>query len=357
MKISFCITCMNRLYHIQETLRKNIEDNYLLNEVEFVLLDYNSSDGLEEWVTSEMQACIDNGILVYYKTVTPQHYHRSHSRNIVFRLAKGNILCNLDADNYLGNGFAAEMIKEFEQKRNLFYTSDLSSSDAYGRVCVLRDDFLTIRGYNESLSGYGHEDADLFARLTKHGLKHLQYRNPKFNNAIKHSKLERINNEEIYNKLMFAYVSYIDPFTTKALLLYNDETCEYMTLIEREYGRMIKNPANEITKTQKTNRIFLKEDPQKGEWTKLSNCTISLKYNDKRIEFAVGASSFKIGNRSFYKLEEQELITTIVLVAGMAVNQNRALRMRNSNETVNPDGFGRDKVYKGFNSDECIILD
>jgi hypothetical protein len=28
-KISFCITCMNRLSHLQETLPKNIHDNYL----------------------------------------------------------------------------------------------------------------------------------------------------------------------------------------------------------------------------------------------------------------------------------------------------------------------------------------
>lgn len=48
-QISFCITCMNRLKHLQETLEKNILDNFLVDEVEFVVLDYNSQDGLEEW--------------------------------------------------------------------------------------------------------------------------------------------------------------------------------------------------------------------------------------------------------------------------------------------------------------------
>ena len=46
-QISFCITCMNRLKHLQETLEKNILDNFLVDEVEFVVLDYNSQDGLE----------------------------------------------------------------------------------------------------------------------------------------------------------------------------------------------------------------------------------------------------------------------------------------------------------------------
>ena len=46
---------MNRLSHLQETLPKNIHDNYLLGDVEFVLLDYNSSDGLESWVKNDMK--------------------------------------------------------------------------------------------------------------------------------------------------------------------------------------------------------------------------------------------------------------------------------------------------------------
>ncbi len=52
-QISFYITCMNRLKHLQETLEKNIL-NFLKIEVEFVVLDYNSQDGLEEWIAQSM---------------------------------------------------------------------------------------------------------------------------------------------------------------------------------------------------------------------------------------------------------------------------------------------------------------
>ena len=48
-QISFCITCMNRLKHLKN-FEKNILDNFLVDEVEFVVLDYNSQDGLEEWI-------------------------------------------------------------------------------------------------------------------------------------------------------------------------------------------------------------------------------------------------------------------------------------------------------------------
>ena len=36
-KIAFCITCMNRLSHIQQTLVQNMEDNWLPDDVEFIL--------------------------------------------------------------------------------------------------------------------------------------------------------------------------------------------------------------------------------------------------------------------------------------------------------------------------------
>ena len=61
-QISFCITCMNRLKHLQETLEKNILDNFLVDEVEFVVLDYNSQDGLEEWIAQSMMKYIEMGI-------------------------------------------------------------------------------------------------------------------------------------------------------------------------------------------------------------------------------------------------------------------------------------------------------
>lgn len=39
-KLSFCITCMNRLNQIKETLPQNLRDNILFNEkIEFIVVD------------------------------------------------------------------------------------------------------------------------------------------------------------------------------------------------------------------------------------------------------------------------------------------------------------------------------
>src|SRR5574343_1908709 len=63
--ISICTTCMNRLRDLEYTLPKNLEDNKNYKKLEFVLLDYNSTDGLSDWVKKYMMSYIKTGRLVY----------------------------------------------------------------------------------------------------------------------------------------------------------------------------------------------------------------------------------------------------------------------------------------------------
>lgn len=351
-KISFCITCMNRLNHLQETLPKNIHDNYLLGEVEFVLLDYNSSDGLENWIKNDMKKYIDLGILSYYKTFEPNYYLRSHSRNVVFRLSKGNIVCNLDADNFLGSGFAKEMINEFANEINIFYTSDLQSTDAFGKVCLLKKDFIDIKGYDESFIGYGHEDADLFSRLEKIGLRHLYYENQKYYVAIKHSKLERIRNEPAYNNLYLIYISYINPYTSEILLLYNDSTFESGILVDSKLLLLQKSSANFVTSGN--DRVILKNNIKKGKWKRESKNIITAVLKNDDIFIDTDCKSFSTPNgMHFYKVIEEDLRVSIIVLMSMALNERKSI---NKDSKINKNGFGICNVYKNFNYSDPIVL-
>src|SRR5580704_1798101 len=62
-RISFCISCRGRLHHLRRTLPQNIADNRDYPNLEFVLLDYNSTDGLGEWVRHELSEEIASGRL------------------------------------------------------------------------------------------------------------------------------------------------------------------------------------------------------------------------------------------------------------------------------------------------------
>ena len=49
LKVSLCTTVMDRLHDLERTLPKNMEDNSDYPNMEYVVLDYNSQDSLEQW--------------------------------------------------------------------------------------------------------------------------------------------------------------------------------------------------------------------------------------------------------------------------------------------------------------------
>jgi hypothetical protein len=61
--LSFCITCKNRFYQIIQTLKKNLEDNRLHSDwIEFILIDFGSTDGLHDWVMNNFMEDIKTGV-------------------------------------------------------------------------------------------------------------------------------------------------------------------------------------------------------------------------------------------------------------------------------------------------------
>ncbi|MCL2327573.1 MAG: glycosyltransferase family 2 protein [Bacteroidetes bacterium] len=341
-KIAFCITCMNRLCHLQQTLEKNILDNYLIDDVEFVLLDYNSTDGLGEWVQQNMQTYIDSGILVYYKTTEPKVYHRSHSRNMAFRLANAGILCNLDADNFLGKGFAAFMIQEFATHSNIFYTNNHSFNDTFGRVSVRYEDFTAIRGYNEALKSYGYEDNDFMNRLMKHGLQPMSFQDPEFYRYISHSDKSRISEEHIAKNLSEMYIAYVNPYTSIILLLYNDFTTEQYTLVDNVhvYGfSEVPLSIYEAYLNEKV-KIVIQGDVVKGTW--------SANQKSPTIDFE---------NRTFHKAQNDDFITWIIVLLTQSINFNEVYEQIKNNTAVNPDGFGKGSAFKNFDVSRKKIID
>lgn len=167
--ISFCTTCMNRLHDLMQTLPKNISDNASYPHLEFVLLDYNSRDGLENWVTANLMEHIESGRLVYARTTEPQFYQMAHSRNVAFKLATGEIVCNVDADNWTGPGFAEKLNRlANEQPTRAVFTK--SRQLIRGRIAFYKHEWEhLLGGYDEDLRHYGFDDMDLMHRALLQG--------------------------------------------------------------------------------------------------------------------------------------------------------------------------------------------
>ena len=174
-KISFCTTCMGRLYDLEKTLLKNIEYNKDYPNLEFVILNYNSKDELDGWMKENMMKYIESGRVSYYKTIEPEYFSMSHSRNIAFKVANGEIVNNLDADNYtydFGNiqkenwaSFLNRMAAERSEKIIFAKGKQLLR----GRIGFYKREFMELGGYDEELEGYGHDEQDLILRAKELG--------------------------------------------------------------------------------------------------------------------------------------------------------------------------------------------
>lgn len=174
-KISLCTTCMNRTHDLKQTLPKNIETNSEYNNVEFVVLDYNSKDGLGDWIKESMMQHIDSGKLVYYRTETPQFYSMTKSRNLAFKVASGDIVNNVDADNFVNQGFAeyVNILANQQTEKAIFAKG---KKMLRGRLGFWKKEFIEIlKGYSENIENYGNDDHDLLNRAWLAGFTMMWY--------------------------------------------------------------------------------------------------------------------------------------------------------------------------------------
>ena len=163
---------MNRLEDLRITLPANINANAEYPELEFVILDYNSTDGLSGWVKHKMMEHIESGRLVYYRTDQPKQYSMAHSRNVAFRLASGDIVNNLDADNFTFDGapvsqsWASWINEQAQEHLNMtVFAKTRQITIMHGRIGFYKNEFVgLLGGYNEDFKGYGHDDQDLVER-------------------------------------------------------------------------------------------------------------------------------------------------------------------------------------------------
>lgn len=203
--VSFCTPCMGRLHHIRKTLVQNIMDNRDYPGVEFVLLDYNSGDGLEEWAKENMMEFIGQGVLSYYKNPAPQFFHHAHAKNMALRLGAGSIICLVDADNYTGEGFAfyiADKLTEADFLIAEYIQGDelipINENGIVGRFATTKQIFHQSGGYDEAMEGWGYEDIDLNKRLMALGYQPATF-DLRYLNCITHDDHERSKNLRLKN--------------------------------------------------------------------------------------------------------------------------------------------------------------
>jgi glycosyltransferase involved in cell wall biosynthesis len=171
LRISLCTTCMNRAHHVKYTLIKNLLDNCSYPDFECVLLNYNSEDDLDFWCRKNLRKEIESGKVIYASTLAPLRFNSSHAKNIAHALATGDVLVNVDADNFVGKDFCFYLNHLFQNTDSPLVVQFVRSLSCAGRIALKKTHFLEIRGYNEALTAerFGYEDYDILERLSASG--------------------------------------------------------------------------------------------------------------------------------------------------------------------------------------------
>jgi hypothetical protein len=119
----------------------------------------------------------------------------SHAKNVAHCLASGDIVCNLDADQFTGPGFARFLAATFKADKALVVHGDWKARKSLsGRLAVLKEYFMLAGGYDERMQGWGFEELDLIRRLNNLGLEDVLLTEARFLETIDHADEERVRN-------------------------------------------------------------------------------------------------------------------------------------------------------------------
>lgn len=366
-KISFCIICMNRLYHLKRTLIQNILDNIDYDPLEIILLDYNSQDNMEGWVKENLSGYINSGTITYYKTFEPEVFNHSHSKNLSFKMAAGDIVCNINADVFVGTRFAAYINSCFRECPDIFMYPEPGGRfppGASGIVCVNKKDFLDIEGFDEKMLVYGWEDTDFLNRLEFSGRRRHMIDNNAFLKVIDHP--DKYDKARQRSRIQAIYIDQVDPVNaiqSKVLFLFKDQTFRSGTIVNNLI-RSAWDPVHaQLFSARKYQFQFelVEENWVDGNWQE-GNEGIALLHKEGGVKDTLRYNGKQILNSAtdrqiFYQVVNSDLLDKLVYFE--MDYSNRMVMLNNEkrrNVKVNKGVFGQGTVFRNFDYDTPIYV-
>jgi glycosyltransferase involved in cell wall biosynthesis len=154
MKISVCTQIKNRLYQFSKTFLKNVETLEKYQDVEWVIVDCGSSDGLSEYIGEYLEKY---SFVKYYQAIDFK-YSIPIAKNFSVRFSTGDYVFNLDCDNYLD-----DIIDEIDSTDQGVHCHEYLKG-THGRIGMSKEIFLKIGGYDENFYPAGVHDNDIMLR-------------------------------------------------------------------------------------------------------------------------------------------------------------------------------------------------
>lgn len=182
MIISLCIPVMNRLTPLKEALPVIIKSANGSPPCEIVVLNYDSKDGLEDYL-EEVKRTIPltpGNVLLTPKVSNEKYYNSARARNCCVKASTGEYIIQLSAEALPVENYVAEMRKLIEEEHPAWMVENSHTFHEYkaymGRFIVVeRNEFINAGGFDERFNVYAPEDKDICMRLTRRGGKLVVY--------------------------------------------------------------------------------------------------------------------------------------------------------------------------------------
>lgn len=149
MNISYCTVCSHRLWQLKQTIEHNLTFNEI-NNVEWCVLAYND-DEIEPYLNEHYAKYVADGRLKVkthhdnYKPIDGSDFACGYVKNLSHAMGSGEILFNLDADNFIDNAHALLL----ELKPNEVIKNIALSDGRSGRIGVYKTLFDQVGGYHD----------------------------------------------------------------------------------------------------------------------------------------------------------------------------------------------------------------
>ena len=197
MLISYCTTCCNRLWQLALTLPDNLKR--LKENEELVLVNYGSTDNLTRYIELNYlcRKLIDENRFKYIDVLDVNKYHCSKAKNIAHRFASGKFLINLDADNsnHLINKIILNTNNRNKVLIHLWFNINLNGT--YGKICMPKNIFYKLGGYDESFLPTAYQDDDIMKRANAMNIEIIS--KPISVNSIQNTAEEKVNQTGLKN--------------------------------------------------------------------------------------------------------------------------------------------------------------
>jgi len=197
MDASFVIPVKGRLKHLKETIVSKLEQETEFN-FEVLVVDYNCPDKTDNWCRKHKHPKL-RSITV---PAPIDYFNNSHCRNVGALYADGDILCFSDADCFLDPDWLGYVLDTMKQDLSIVGAGNdfMEDDDQLGRGtwAVRKTVWRRLRGYDETMEGWGGEELDFFWRMKRAG--NILAFPREYAWTIKHGDEERIKYYDCKNK-------------------------------------------------------------------------------------------------------------------------------------------------------------